>query len=206
MWLGVLLIPLLLRDAAAAGPFDYNIHEFTGHCDPDGTCKYILQIPSHQALQNPGVMDNRTASAILKHLERHDHQLLQLLGYFGKDNSSASTEAMDLLHEITALKEENKKLGNMVQVLIGDAASLAQNNKALQAQFDHLNTTLHGKIILAGGGTVSSNVFQNSYKHIDKVRVHYLNVTLVNKTAMSPRQYEPALGGTANYILMTSVS
>ncbi|XP_041377007.1 slit homolog 3 protein-like [Gigantopelta aegis] len=159
MWLGTLLIPLFFLDTKAAGPFDYNIHEFTGHCDPDGTCRYVLQIPSHEALQNPGVMDNRTASAILKHLERHDHQLLQLLGYFGKSNSSSS--ATNLLKELKDLTEENKKLNNMVQVLIGDAASLAQKNKYLQSQFDHLNKTLHGKIILAGGDFCASKPCHN---------------------------------------------
>ncbi|XP_071092386.1 uncharacterized protein [Haliotis cracherodii] len=147
MWWATLLGLMVVQVVHGEGPFDYTIHQFEGHCDPDGKCTYTLQIPAHEALENPGVVDNRTASAIVSHLERHDHQILQLLSYFGGNDTGSDT---NIIEELEGLKKNNQRLENLVQVLVGETASLQTENRNLQTDLENLNNSLAGKIVIGG--------------------------------------------------------
>ncbi|KAK3603823.1 hypothetical protein CHS0354_042826 [Potamilus streckersoni] len=122
----------------AVGPLDYTIHTFDGHCNPDGTCEYVLKIPAGSAIS--GVMDNATASAIVAHLSRHDGQILGLMTFFG--NQSDNPNMINLLQEISSLKNLEARVQNELDLLVTDIVQLRKDNEMLKQQVLLLNSTL----------------------------------------------------------------
>lgn len=126
----------------APDPYGYRIHQFDGHCNPDGTCTYTLQIPVTDALVNPHVMDNSTAASMIAHLANHDQQIDQILGLFGHNTSSN----VNLIEEVTKLKNQEENLSNLVKILTDEVHNLLSENGVLKTQLSYVNQTILGRL------------------------------------------------------------
>lgn len=126
----------------APDPYGYRIHQFDGHCNPDGTCTYTLQIPVTDALVNPHVMDNSTAASMIAHLANHDQQIDQILGLFGHNTSSN----VNLIEEVTKLKNQEENLNNLVKILTDEVHNLLSENGVLKTQLSYVNQTILGRL------------------------------------------------------------
>ncbi|XP_061166600.1 uncharacterized protein LOC133175501 [Saccostrea echinata] len=130
------------QSTQAADPYGYRIHQFDGHCNPDGTCTYTLTIPVKDSLVNPHVMDNSTASAMVEHLANHDKQIDQILGLFGHN----VTGTMNLIEEVSKLKKEEENLNGLVRILTDEVHNLLTENGVLKNQLAYVNQTILTKL------------------------------------------------------------
>ncbi|KAL3860366.1 hypothetical protein ACJMK2_010502 [Sinanodonta woodiana] len=131
-------LSLIVGSILAVGPFDYTIHTFDGHCNPDGTCEYVLRIPAGSAIS--GVMDNTTANAIVAHLSRHDDQILGLMTFFG--NKSDNPNMINVLQELSNLKNLESRVQSELDLMVTDVLQLRKDNEMLKQQVLWLNNTL----------------------------------------------------------------
>lgn len=130
------------QSTPAADPYGYRIHQFDGHCKPDGTCTYTLTIPVKDSLVNPHVMDNSTAAAMIQHLANHDQQIDQILGLFGHNATGSS----NIIQEVNQLKQAEQNLQHLVNILTDEVHNLLTENGLLKNQLSVVNSTVLGRL------------------------------------------------------------
>lgn len=130
------------QSTPAADPYGYRIHQFDGHCKPDGTCTYTLTIPVKDSLVNPHVMDNSTAAAMIQHLANHDQQIDQILGLFGHNVSGS----VNLIQEVNQLKQQEQTLQQLVNILTDEVHNLLAENGILKTQLTIVNQTVLSRL------------------------------------------------------------